>query len=235
MSERPVDGEDGPSFLGRWSERKRRAVEPSGDGHERPADVAAPVDASAEVAGSAPVLTDADMPPLESLGGTSDLSVFLGDGVSAALRKAALRRVFSAAAFNARDGLNDYDGDYTVFEPLGDTVTADMKFHAARRERAERERAEAEALAREQGEPASPDDTDDAAGSTGTDTVAETPEKPETLDGPSDPGTSQPALSDLDGIGDGARLAPPADAGAASDASDAVDRHDTSTETLPPA
>jgi hypothetical protein len=43
-----------------------------------------------------------------------------------------------------RDGLNDYDGDYTVFEPLGDIITSDMKFHIARKER-DRLAAEAEA------------------------------------------------------------------------------------------
>ena len=95
--------------------------------------------------GAAPGLTDADMPPLESLSGTSDVSAFLDRGVSAALRRAALRRVFGAPEFNVRDGLNDYDADFTRFEPLGDTITCDMKFHAARRAReaAEREAADA--------------------------------------------------------------------------------------------
>lgn len=81
------------------------------------------------------VLTDADMPPVESLTADSDVSAFFNKGVSATLRKAALRFVFQQPKFNVRDGLNDYDGDYTVFEPLGDTITSDMKFHAARKER----------------------------------------------------------------------------------------------------
>ena len=91
-----------------------------------------------------PVLTDADMPPIESLVASSDMSGFFSAGVSAALRKAALRHVFSQPQFNVRDGLNDYDGDYTVFEPLGDTITADMKFHTARKERNRLEAAEEE-------------------------------------------------------------------------------------------
>lgn len=89
------------------------------------------------------ILTDADMPPVESLTADSDVSSFFNKGVSAALRKAALRFVFQQPKFNVRDGLNDYDGDYTVFEPLGDTITSDMKFHAARKER-DRLAAEAE-------------------------------------------------------------------------------------------
>lgn len=90
------------------------------------------------------ILTDADMPPIESLTAESNVSAFFNKGVSAALRKAALRYVFQQPQFNVRDGLNDYDGDYTVFEPLGDIVTSDMKFHAARKER-DRIAAEAEA------------------------------------------------------------------------------------------
>lgn len=82
-----------------------------------------------------PLLCDADMPPIESLDASSDVSDFFNKGVSAALRRAALRQVFRSPVYNVRDGLNDYDGDYTVFEPLGDTITSDMKFHAARKER----------------------------------------------------------------------------------------------------
>lgn len=101
-----------------------------------------------------PVLGDADMPPIASLNADSDLSAFFSKGVSAALRKAALRHVFQQPSFNVRDGLNDYDGDFTSFEPLGDTITSDMKFHAARKEKArlEAEREEAERLAAEEAE-----------------------------------------------------------------------------------
>lgn len=91
-------------------------------------------------------LTDADMPAIDTLTSQSDLSGFFSKGVSATLRRSALRHVFQQPQYNVRDGLNDYDGDYTVFEPLGDTVTADMKFHAARKER---ERIEAEQRAAE--------------------------------------------------------------------------------------
>jgi len=94
-----------------------------------------------------PLLTDADMPPIESLTAQSDLSDFFNKGVSAALKRAALRHVFSLPVYNVRDGLNDYDDDYTKFEPLGDTITSDMKWHKARKEREE-----AEALAAKKAE-----------------------------------------------------------------------------------
>ena len=61
------------------------------------------------------------------------MSCFFNAGVSETLRQAALKKLLRLPAFNIRDGLNDYDEDYTVFEPLGDTVTSDMKFHAERK------------------------------------------------------------------------------------------------------
>ena len=91
-----------------------------------------------------PLLSDADMPALETLTAKSDLSDFFNKGVSASLRRAALRHVFSLPIYNVRDGLNDYDDDYTKFEPLGDTVTSDMKWHKARKEREAEERLAAE-------------------------------------------------------------------------------------------
>ena len=76
------------------------------------------------------------MPPITTLSATSDLTGFFNRGVSATLRRAALRHVFQLPSYNVRDGLNDYDDDFTYFEPLGDTVTSDMKFHARRKEKA---------------------------------------------------------------------------------------------------
>ena len=109
--------------------------------------------ASAGASTDVPLLCDDDMPPIQSLSSDSDISDFFNKGVSAALRKAALRHVFHQPKYNVRDGLNDYDGDYTVFEPLGDTITSDMKWHTARKERARleaEEREREEALAREE-------------------------------------------------------------------------------------
>lgn len=166
MTDEPQDR----SFLKRWSTRKREAANssviedwPDKDAQIQQAfppieDDINPLVANAEQSSEAleeksgvveekdgdiePLLTDADMPPIESLTASSDVSAFFNKGVSAALRKAALRYVFQQPEFNVRDGLNDYDGDYTVFEPLGDTITSDMKFHAARKEK---NRLEAEA------------------------------------------------------------------------------------------
>jgi len=73
------------------------------------------------------VLTDEDMPDIKSMTPDSDYTDFLSPGVSEELRNAALRKLFLSEVFNIRDGLNEYDEDYTHFESLGDIVTADMK------------------------------------------------------------------------------------------------------------
>jgi len=73
------------------------------------------------------VLTDEDMPPINSLSSDSDFSGFMSSGVSDELRNLALRKLFKAPSFNIRDGLDEYDEDYTSFEKLGDLVTCDMK------------------------------------------------------------------------------------------------------------
>jgi len=113
------------------------------------ADVPAKNHAASESEQEEPVLTDEDMPGIETLNAQSDVSPFFNKGVSEALRKAALRHIFSLPSYNIRDGLNDYDDDYTVFEPLGDTVTSDMRYHAARKEREREEREREEQLERE--------------------------------------------------------------------------------------
>jgi hypothetical protein len=73
------------------------------------------------------LLTDADMPDIETLNEGSDFSGFMSSGVSDELRNLALRKLFKAPGFNLRDGLDEYDEDYTSFEKLGDIITCDMK------------------------------------------------------------------------------------------------------------
>lgn len=116
-------------FLRRWARRKSGLHE----GAERsvPEATASPEDAAAE-AGSEPdgqpAKTDADMPPLESIGPGFDVSEFFSPGVSEALRNQALRRLFQSPAYNVTDGLDDYAGNYNNFEALGDVMTADRRY-----------------------------------------------------------------------------------------------------------
>jgi hypothetical protein len=114
-----------PGFLARWSRRKLE-TEPLAQPQieelvpASAAEIEAPEPPDSE-------LTDADMPPLESLGEGSDYRGFLSPKVSEALRKAALRKLFSQSRFNVTDGLDDYAEDFTRFEPLGDLVTHEMR------------------------------------------------------------------------------------------------------------
>jgi len=73
-------------------------------------------------------LTDEDMPDIETLNEDSDFSGFMSTGVSETLRKMALRKLFHGKTYNIRDGLDEYDGDYTSFEKLDpNLITCDMK------------------------------------------------------------------------------------------------------------
>ncbi len=74
-------------------------------------------------------LKDEDMPDITTLNEDSDFSPFMSINVSEALRKMALRKLFQGKTYNVRDGLDEYDGDYTSFEKLDPgTITADMKY-----------------------------------------------------------------------------------------------------------
>ena len=131
------------SGLRRWSRRKQESAQ------EAPAaEQAVPIDTEPSLGTTAPIetetesrpaLTDADMPPIESLDEDSDYSAFMSEGVSDELRNLALRKLFKAPVFNIRDGLDEYDEDYTYFEKLGDIVTCDMKHHIEMKEQRERE------------------------------------------------------------------------------------------------
>ena len=88
-------------------------------------------------------LTDADMPPVESLDAGADVGAFLSPKVSEALRKRALRAVFRQARFNVRDGLDDYDEDFTAFPPLA-KMTAEMRRLLADKQQAENKTAKTE-------------------------------------------------------------------------------------------
>ena len=88
-------------------------------------------------------LTDADMPSVESLDAGADVGAFLSPKVSDALRKRALRAVFRQARFNVRDGLDDYDEDFTAFPPLA-KMTAEMRRLLADKQQAENTAAKTE-------------------------------------------------------------------------------------------
>ncbi len=137
-------GDEG--FLQRWSRRKHqaaraerqdeeRALEGGGDDRQA-ADEREPVAADASGRASEPEQPeseppgDEDMPPLESIDQGGSVRDFFSPKVSKSLRGAALKRLFSQPEFSAPDLLEEYAGDYSKPEPLGDMVTAEMKYRA---------------------------------------------------------------------------------------------------------
>ncbi len=188
-------------FLARWSRRKAGAetaappetgvVNPPGGtrgGNEiaRRGGDGEPAGRSAQSAQSeTEPLTDAHMPPIDSLTEDSDFSGFLSPGVSEALRKRALRKLFTGAVFNIRDGLDDYDDDFRNFAPLGDLITSDMK-HQMEVEEARKRKAEAE------------DTTPDEQQTGGDTPPAEPAEASETAETAEDAGATHPANANTD-------------------------------------
>lgn len=116
----------GESGLARWSRRKLQATEAV------PSEPPGKSDVKPETKTS--VLTDADMPPLDSLGETSDFGRFLSPGVSDELQRLALRKLFHLPGFCSRDGLDDYDEDFTTMTRLADAVTARVDQHIRHRD-----------------------------------------------------------------------------------------------------
>ena len=168
MSRHPSDTKDddrgaGGGFVQRWSRRKAEAGESKAaqaEGRAREAPSPAPV------AEPPKVLTDADMPPLDSLTEESDFSVFLSPGVSEGLRKLALRKLFHLPQVSERCPLDGEYYDCTNLEPLGSIITYDM--------REEMKRA-AEKLAEARNEAPQPAE---AAAASAAEPVASPPDKP---------------------------------------------------------
>lgn len=119
--------QDSSAFLKRWSRRKVAADQSESPSPDTLTDANAIDRVATEPAPAATELSDADMPELETLEEGSNFSQFMSPKVSDRLRRAALAKLFHLPRFNIRDGLDDYDEDFTFFEPLGDTVTADMR------------------------------------------------------------------------------------------------------------
>jgi hypothetical protein len=116
--------------LERWSRRKRGVESDVESGSlEAPREPElTPGAEDAEVLGESmpddaeapppPGSLDDQLPDPASLEAGSDFSVFLQQGVSQGLKRRALRRLWHTGNYNVRDGLDDYDGDYSQLQPL---------------------------------------------------------------------------------------------------------------------
>ena len=98
--------QDKENFLGRWSRLKREDAKP-------------PVEKKPET--EAPVL-----PPVDQLTPDSEFSGFMHPKVEDALRRVALKKLFSDPHFNIPDPYEAYSGDWTVGEPIPDEMLATL-------------------------------------------------------------------------------------------------------------
>ena len=98
--------QDKENFLARWSRLKQEQKLP-----EKPA--------AKEDNTEAPLL-----PKLEELTAESDFSAFMHPKVQDALRRAALKKLFSDPHFNVPDQFEAYSGDWTGGEPIPEEMLA---------------------------------------------------------------------------------------------------------------
>ncbi len=104
--------EEPEGFLSRWSRRKRGAAEES---PTEPVEAAPPAPPAACPIPEVPEIDPATLPPIEELTAESDFSLFLRPGVPAALRGAALRRMWSLdPAIRDFIGPVDYQWDFNT-------------------------------------------------------------------------------------------------------------------------
>ena len=95
---------DKETFLARWSRLKREEKLPEEkDETELPA-----------------------LPPLDKLTPDSDFSGFMHPKVEDALRRAALKKLFSDPHFNTPDPFEAYSGDWTGGEPISEEMLATL-------------------------------------------------------------------------------------------------------------
>lgn len=71
---------------------------------------------------------DHTLPDPETLEAGSDFSAFMVPGVSGALRRRALKRLWATGNYNVRDGLDDYDADYNqLLKPMDSELASKLR------------------------------------------------------------------------------------------------------------
>jgi hypothetical protein len=126
--------EEKEPFLARWSRLKNEKPEP------------------VEKKGETPAPT---LPPVENLTPESDFSGFMNPKVEDALRRVALKKLFSDPHFNLPDPYEAYSGDWTGGEPIPEEMLAALN-QAQRLLFSEKEEPKEEAPAEEKPKPDEP-------------------------------------------------------------------------------
>ncbi|NHH84954.1 DUF3306 domain-containing protein [Cobetia sp. MB87] len=68
-----------------------------------------------------------ELPDPDTLTPDADISAFMQSGVDPALRQRALRRIFMGGEHSVRDGLDDYDQDFSKVRPLAEGVADTLR------------------------------------------------------------------------------------------------------------
>jgi hypothetical protein len=105
--------QDKEAFLSRWSRLKQEQEKPA----EQPG--APPAQAQEQ--------EPPELPPVESLTSESDFRGFMHPKVGDALRRVALKKLFSDPHFNVEDPFEAYSGDWTGGEPIPPEMLATLK------------------------------------------------------------------------------------------------------------
>lgn len=94
-------------------------------------------EASVDDARPLPGSLDHTLPDPDHLPAGSDFSAFMVPGVSAALRRRALKRLWATGNYNVRDGLDDYDADYRQqLKPMATELAGKLRRWANKAEEA---------------------------------------------------------------------------------------------------
>lgn len=110
-------------FVSRWSRLKRESNVSEAE--------AKAVAARAENAPGTRDEAPPPLPPVDQLTPDSDFSPFMHPKADPALRRVALKKLFSDPHFNVMDGLDTYIDDYNTFEPIGEELLAQLSHAAA--------------------------------------------------------------------------------------------------------
>jgi hypothetical protein len=122
-------------FLGRWARRKNDALQ--GKPLDEPAPVAPPVPVAVAAANAAVVpkeLPAAEAEPVRELSlddaklltKDSDFKPFMASKVGPEVRNAAMKKLFADPHFNVMDGLDIYIDDYSISEPIPESMLRQM-------------------------------------------------------------------------------------------------------------
>lgn len=93
------------AFLDRWSRLKQEQKQPTAMQEEKPAPT---------------------VPPVETLTPESDFTSFMHPKVDDALRRVALKKLFSDPHFNLPDPFEPHSGDWNIAEPISEEMMATL-------------------------------------------------------------------------------------------------------------